>query len=81
MPQADWLEVVVIWAPFERQTIEVQIFERANFSGFDTWKFNGKEYLNPRKQIFVLNLRLLPSQKSKVWSIFDGKKSLYRKIL
>ena len=28
------LEVDVIWAPFERQKIEVHIFERANFSGF-----------------------------------------------
>ena len=48
---------------------------------FDTWKFNGKEDLNPGKQTFVLNLRFLPSQKSKVWFIFDGKKSLNKKFL
>ena len=35
-PQADWLEVVVIWTPFERRKIEVHIFERANLSGFGT---------------------------------------------
>ena len=29
MPQADWLEVVVVWVPFERRKIEVHIFERA----------------------------------------------------
>ena len=34
IPQADCPEVVVIWAPFERQKIEVHIFERANLSGF-----------------------------------------------
>ena len=58
IPQADWPEVVVIWAPFERQKIEVDIFERANLSSFGTWKFTGKEDLNPRKQVFLLNLRL-----------------------
>ena len=45
IPQADWPEVVVIWAPFERQKIEVHIFERANISGFGT-KFTAKEDLN-----------------------------------
>ena len=64
--QADWPEVVVIWAPFERQKIEVDIFERANLSGFGTWKFTGKEDLNPRKQVFLLNLRLWPVQKPKI---------------
>ena len=39
IPQADWPGVVVIWAPFERQKIEVHIFERANLAGFGTWKF------------------------------------------
>ena len=34
IPQADWPGVVVIWTPFERQKIEVHIFERANLSGF-----------------------------------------------
>ena len=36
IPQADLPEVIVIWAPFERQKIEVHIFERANLSGFGT---------------------------------------------
>ena len=50
---ADWPEVVVIWAPFERQKIEVHIFERANLSGFGTWKFTTKENLNRQKQVFL----------------------------
>ena len=29
--------VVVIWAPFERQKIEVHIFERPSLSGYGTW--------------------------------------------
>ena len=72
MPQADWPEVVVIWAPFERQKIEVYIFERANFSGFGTWKLTTKENLIPRKQVCLLNLRLWPAQKTKIWYIFYG---------
>ena len=67
IPQADWPEVVVIWAPFERQKIEVHIFERANLSGFGTWKDKR------RKQIFLLNFRPWPAQKPKIWSIFYGK--------
>ena len=45
IPQ-DWLEVVVIWAPFERRKIEVHIFERANISGFGMWNVIAKENLN-----------------------------------
>ena len=37
IPQADWPEVVVIWTGFERQKIEVHIFERANLSAFAAW--------------------------------------------
>ena len=66
IPQADWPEVIVIWKPFERQKIEVHIFERANFSVLGTWKFTGKEDLNPQKQVFLLNLRLWPVQKPKI---------------
>ena len=73
MPQADWLEVVVIWAPFERRRIEVQIFERANLSGFGMWNVTAREDLNRRKQVFLLNFRPLPAQKPKIWSIFYGK--------
>ena len=64
-----------MWAPFERQKIEVHIFEKANFSGFGTWKFTAKEDLNPRKQVF-LNLRLWPAQKRKMWSFFYGHSSI-----
>ena len=74
IPQADWPEVVVIWAPFERKKIEAHIFERANLSGFGTWKFTAKEDLNPRKQVFLLNLRLWPAQKPNIWYFFYGKK-------
>ena len=34
IPQADWPEVVIRWAPFERQKDEVHIFYRADLSGF-----------------------------------------------
>ena len=36
MPQADWPEVVVIWAPFERQKVGVHIFERDSLLVFAT---------------------------------------------
>ena len=62
-----------IWAPFERQKIEVHIFERARLSGFDTSKFTAKEDLNQRKQVFRLNFRPWPAQNPKIWSIFYGK--------
>ena len=65
---------------FERQKFEVHIFERANLSGFAIWEFTAKEDLNPQKQVFLLNLRLWPTQKSKIWSLFYGK-SLHRKII
>ena len=74
IPQADWSELVVIWAPFERQKIEAYIFERANLSGVGTVTFTSKEDLIPRKQVFLLNLRLWPVQKTKMWSIIYGKK-------
>ena len=63
-----------MWAPFERQKIEVQIFERANHSGFATWKFSAEEDLNQQKQVFFHNFRPWPAQKPKNWSIFCGKK-------
>ena len=47
IPQANWSEVVVTWAPFERQKVEVHIFDRANLSGFATWEFTTKENFNP----------------------------------
>ena len=74
IPQADWPEVIVMWVPFERQKIEAHIFERANLSGFAKWKFTTKEDLNQRKDVFLLNFRLWPAQKPKIWSIFYGKK-------
>ena len=60
--------------PFERQKIEVHIFEIANLSGFSLWKFTAKEDLNRQKQVFLHNFRPWPSQKPKIWSIFYGKK-------
>ena len=72
--QADCLEVVFIWAPFERQKIEAHIIERTNLSGFGTWDFTAKEEINRRKQVFLLNFRPWSAQKPKIWSIFYGKK-------
>ena len=57
--------------------IEAHIFERANLSGFVTWKFTAKEDLNPWKQVFLLNLRLWPTQKSKIWSFFYGDRFIW----
>ena len=45
-PKVGWREIVVIWAPFERQKIEVHIFERVKLSDFGMWKFTTKEGLN-----------------------------------
>ena len=61
-------------APFERQNIAVNIFERANLSGFGTWKFSTKEDLNQQKQVFLHNFRPWSDQKPKIWSILYGKK-------
>ena len=72
--QADWPEVVVIWAPFERQKIEVDIFEKTDISGFGTWRFTAKEDLNRQKEVFLLNFRPWPAQIPEIWSIFYGKK-------
>ena len=80
IPQADWPEVVFIWAPFERQKIEVHIFERANLSGFGTRKFTTKEDLNTQKQVYILNLRLWPAQKPKICFFFLWKKVYIRKF-
>ena len=69
-----WLtEVFVIWEPIESQKAEVHIFERANHSGFAKWEFAVKEDLNPRKQVFLLNLKLYPAHKPKSWFIFYEK--------
>ena len=47
--------------------------ERANLSGFVTWKFTTKKDLNPQKQVFFLNLGLWLAQKSKMWSFLWEK--------
>ena len=67
-----------MWAPFERQKTEIQIFERTNLSGLGTWKFTAKEELNPQKQVFLLNLRLWPVQKPKIWSFFYRKTFIWK---
>ena len=42
----------------KKQKVEIPIFDRANPSGFATSKFTAKKDLNPRKQVFLLHLRL-----------------------
>ena len=79
VPLGDWLEVVAIWAPFERRKIEVQTFESANLSGFGTWNFTPKEDLIRRKQVFLLDLRPWYTQKPKIcvyylWEIVQRRK-------
>ena len=73
IPQADWPEVVVIWASSEKQNVEVCIFDRTNILGFAMWEFTIKEDLSPQKQVCILNLRLWFAQKPIIWSIFYGK--------
>ena len=41
IPQTDWPEIVVVWAPLERQKVEVDIFDGAKLSGFATWELAG----------------------------------------
>ena len=79
-PQAVWLEVVVIWAHFERRKIEVHIFERANLSDFGMSNVTAKEDLHRRTQVFLLNFGPWLVQKSKIWSIFYGKYNSIRKF-
>ena len=78
--QTYWPEAAVIWTSFERQKVEVRIFERAYLSGFAKWEFAAKEELNPQKQVFLLNLRQWVAQKPK-FGLFSMGKSLYKKIL
>ena len=47
---SNWLEVVAIWPPSEKQKIEVHTFDRATLSGFSTWEFTTKGDLKPRKR-------------------------------
>ena len=59
-----------MWVPFERQEIEVYIFETAKLSDFATREFTTKEDLNPRKQVFLLHLRLWPTQRPETKDLF-----------
>ena len=63
---------------FWKTDFGVQIFERTNLSGLGTWKFTAKEESNPQKQVFLLNLRLWPVQKPKIWSFFYGKTFIWK---
>ena len=74
IPKAGLPEIVVMWTSFEIQKIEVHIFERTNLSGFGTWKITAKEDLSPLRQVFLLNLRLCPVQKPKIWPFFHANK-------
>ena len=69
-----------MWAPFEKQKVEVYIFCQSHSFRFCKWEFATKEDLNERKQFLLLNLRLWLAQKPKVLSSFTGK-SLYKKYL
>ena len=44
---------------FWKKKVEVYIFDRTNLSGFATWEFTTKKYLNPLKQIFLLKGTLI----------------------
>ena len=76
--QTDWQEIVVTRASFERQKVEIHIFDRANIWCFPTWEFTTKEDLNLQKEVFLLNLRLTrPKSKDLVyflWKIVSIRK-------
>ena len=63
------------------QKVEVYIFDRANLSAFATREFTRKENLNQQKQVFLVNLGLRSTQKSKFWSLFFGKIFTYEKFV
>ena len=69
----------VIRTPFETQKVEVHIFDRAKLCCRFCFAVT-KEDLHPRKLVFLLNLRLRPTQKPKIWSVFYGKMFYIRKI-
>ena len=72
-----------MWEPFERQKLELSFLREPTFSGFGTWKFTIKEDLIPRKQVFLLNLRFWPAQKTKIcflWEKFIYENSVVRNI-
>ena len=48
--KAQRLEAFLMWAPFERQKVEVHNFDNVHFSGFVTWNFTNK-------QVFQIILR------------------------
>ena len=81
MPQIHWPEVVVTWAPFEKQNVEVHILEMANLSGFATWEFTAMEDLKIHEsRYFFLTEDSGRSRKQK-FGLFSMGKTLYKKIL
>ena len=65
------------WFVLERRLPTAELWPRSPplpLSGFGTRMITAKKYLNPRKKVFLLNLRLWPAQKPKIWSFFYGKK-------
>ena len=62
IPKSDWLEVVIIWAPFENRKVEVHILKRDTLSGFTARELAAKEDLIIRKQVLLFNLRIWLSQ-------------------
>ena len=69
------------WFVLERRLPTAELWPRTPpppppppLSGFGTRMITAKKDLNPRKKVFLLNLRLWPTQKPKIWSFFYGKK-------
>ena len=54
-------------------------FWQGQHLGFSAWDDTAKEDLNPQKQVVLLNLRLWPTLKLNIWSIFYRKMLLYEK--
>ena len=48
--KAEWLELIITWAPFETQKVELRIFHSVTHSYSTKREFTAKEDLDPREQ-------------------------------
>ena len=77
--QVDWAEVILVWAPFERQKVEVYIFDRTNFSGF-AGSSPPKRIQIPENRYFFL-ISGSGSARNQKFGLFFAGKCLYKKTL
>ena len=73
IPQADWLEVVAIWALFERERLKSTFL-----TGFASLELTTKEDLNPRKQVLLFKALVYPETNN--WVYFLQENVYIKKI-